>query len=379
MIRNALRLGRIFNIEIGLDYSWFVVFALVTWTLSAFYFPDLYRFWPRLYPSLGGGIYWLVGLVTSLLFFASVLAHELGHSVVAIRTGLPVQSITLFIFGGVARIGREPARPLQEFWIALAGPAVSVLLGLLFGALAIGLPNPRLPLAALAEWLSYTNFALALFNMIPGFPLDGGRVLRALLWGLSGNLVRATRVASWIGTAVAYLFILGGIALAFLVSLNGIWLAFVGWFLQNAASLSYQQVALREMLSLHRARELLQSDLPQIPRDLTLDRLIYEHILKTGRRCFPVVDEGRLLGIVTLHHVKETPQSAWATTSVGTVMMPVEQIIKVSPDETLARVLEQMTAEGVNQVLVVQDGKLLGLVSREQLLHFIQTKTELGI
>lgn len=378
MIHKALRLGKILDIEIGLDYSWFIVFALVTWTLSAYYFPDLYPFWRRMF-SLGGGIYWLVGLVTSLLYFASVLAHELGHSVVAIRTGLPVQSITLFVFGGIARILREPTRPLQEFWIAIAGPAVSITLGLLFGALALNLPNPKLPLAALAEWLSYTNFLLAIFNLIPGFPLDGGRVLRAILWGLRGDFLHATKVASRLGQGVAYLFIVGGIVLAFTLSLNGIWLAFVGWFLHNAASLSYQQVALRGMLSAHIAREVLQSDLPQIPRDLTLDRLIHEYILRTGRRCFPVVDGGNLLGIVTLHQVKEAPRGAWTTTRVEAVMTPLERTVKVGPDETLAAVLEKMTTNRVDQVLVVQNGRLLGLISQEQLLSFIQTLSELGM
>ena len=379
--RNALRLGKIFNIEIGLDYSWFIVFALVTWTLSANYFPEFYSAWPRFYPSLGKGIYWLVGLVTSLLFFASVLAHELGHSVVAIRTGLPVQSITLFIFGGVARIVREPSRPRQEFFIAIAGPAVSAALGLLFWALSTNWPNPRSPLAALAEWLSYTNFALALFNLIPGFPLDGGRVLRAILWSIGGDLVRATRIASWIGRGVAYLFILGGLLLIVLDGdlLNGIWLAFIGWFLDNAASMSYQQLALRERLSNRVAREVLENDLPQVPRDLTLDRFIQEYILKTGRRSFPVMDDVRPLGIVTLHNVKTIPKDCWASTTVEAVMTPLERTIKVNPDDTLARVLEQMTVSGVNHVLVVQDGNLLGLVSREQVLSFIQTRSELGI
>jgi len=379
--RPALRLGKILHIEIGLDYSWFIVFALVTWTLSAVYFPQEYRSWPRLYPSWGQGIYWLVGLSTSLLFFASVLAHELGHSVVALRTGLPVQSITLFLFGGVARIVREPARPSQEFFIAIAGPAVSAALGVLFWALSASLPRPRAPLAALADWLSYTNFALAIFNLIPGFPLDGGRVLRAILWSFGGDLVRATRIASWIGRGVAYAFILGGLLLALFEGdwLGGLWLAFIGWFLGNAASMSYQQLAIREMLSSHVTRELLSSELLQIRRDLTLDRLIHEYVLTTGRRSFPVIDEGRLLGIATLHRVKEIPQEVWATTTVEAIMTPLEHAMRVSPDDSLAKVLEQMTIDGVNQVLVVQNGKLLGVISREQLLNFVQTRAELGI
>lgn len=381
MTRNALRLGRVWGIEIGLDYSWFIVFALVTWALSVQYFPEMYPPWPRFYPLLGEGMYWLVGIVTSLLFFASVLAHELGHSVIAIRTGLPVQSITLFIFGGVARIVREPSRPRQEFLIAIAGPAVSAVLGLLFWVLSASLSDPRTPLAALAEWLSLTNFALAVFNLMPGFPLDGGRVLRAILWSIHGDLLRATRIASWIGRGVAYLFIGGGVLLIFWTGdlWSGLWLALIGWFLDNAASMSYQQLVLREMLNSHVAREMLQSDLPQVPRSLTLDRFIHGYVFKTGQRSFPVIADGHALGIVTLHDAKKVSQQAWATTTVEAVMTPLERATTVHPDETLATVLEQMNLHGVNQALVTQEGKLLGLISREQLSHFVQLRTELGI
>jgi len=375
MIRNALRLGKILGIEIGLDYSWFIVFVLVTWTLSAHYFPDSYPFWAE-------STYWLVGLATSLLFFASVVAHELGHSVVAIRTGLPVQSITLFVFGGVARIVREPTRPLQELWIALAGPAVSITLGVLFGALALSLPNPRAPLAALTEWLSYINFVLAIFNLIPGFPLDGGRVLRAILWGTLGDLVRATRIASRVGQGVAYLFIAAGALILLKGSeywLNGIWLAFIGWFLHNAASMSYKQLLLQRMLSGHVAKELLrlQGDLPKVPPALTLDRLVSEYFLTTGRSSFPVTEGERLLGLITLRNIKRVPKHDWPFTRVEAVMTPLIEAIWVGPEESLSLVLERMSANGVNQVLVIQDGRLLGLLSREQLMDFIRTRAEL--
>lgn len=377
MIRNALRLGKILGIEIGLDYSWFIVFALVTWTLSAHYFPDSYPFWEQ-------STYWLVGLATSLLFFASVVAHELGHSVVAIRTGLPVQSITLFVFGGVARIVREPTRPVQELWIALAGPAVSVTLGLLFGVLAFSLPDPGAPLAALAEWLSYINFVLAIFNLIPGFPLDGGRVLRAILWGTLGDLVRATHIASRVGQGVAYLFIAAGVFIFLRGAeywLNGIWLAFIGWFLHNAASMSYKQLLFQRMLGGHMARELLrmQGDAPRVSPALTLDRLVNEYAFTTGRRSFPVVEGDRPLGLVTLRQIKHIPREDWPLTRVEAVMTPLVEAVWVGPEESLSLVLERMSSNGVNQVLVVQEGKLLGLISRDQLLEFIRTRAELGI
>jgi Zn-dependent protease len=374
MIRNALRLGKIFGIEIGIDLSWFAIFALVTWTLSSFVFPELYPHW-------SSTTYWAVGLATSLLFFGSVLAHELGHSLVAIRSGLPVHSITLFIFGGVAQISREPSRPAQEFFIAIAGPIVSIALGLLFGALALPL-NPNAPLAALAHWLSQVNFVLALFNLLPGFPMDGGRVLRAILWSISGDLLKATRIASWVGRGLAYLIMLTGVASAFLLGewLSGLWLVLIGLFLENAASSSYQGLALRETLRGHTARELLRQEPIGVLPELTLDRLVHEYVIQTGRRCFPVVDAyGALLGIITLHHVKGVPQERWPVTRVIDVMTPVDQTVKVRPDEPLDRLMEQMSVDGVNQVLVVENGALLGLVSRDQLLEFIKTRAELGV
>ncbi len=376
MIRNALRLGRIGGIEVGLDWSWFLVFALVTWTLSAYVFPLENPHWPQ-------GAYWVVGLLTSLLFFASVLLHELGHSFVALKTGLPVQGITLFLFGGVAQIAREPTRPTQELGIALAGPAVSVGLGALFGLVAWGAPSGS-PLEALAGWLSRINVVLALFNLLPGFPMDGGRVLRAALWGATGDRLKATRIASWAGRGIAYLIILAGVLLAFWLGdwLGGLWFVLIGLFLENAAAASYQQLALREALRRHRAGELLRpaDELIAVPPGLTLEELVHDYILRTGRRGFPVVDAyGRLLGIVTLHHVKEAPREAWASVTVAEAMTPVERAVRVSPDTPLDALLEKMSVDGVNQVLVVEDGRLLGLVSRDQLIEFVRTRAELGL
>lgn len=371
-MRNTLRLGSIYGIEIGLDYSWFIVFALVTWSLAAHVFPDNYR-WPAL-------TYWTTGIITSLLFFASVLAHELGHSVIAIRKGVPVKAITLFIFGGMAQITKEPQRPRDEFFIAIAGPAVSVTLGLLFRALHAAVPNPDQPLAALAFWLGWINFSLAFFNLVPGFPLDGGRVLRAIVWGLTGNFQRATQIASIGGRVVAYGFIALGIWIFFSGNwVNGLWLAFIGWFLENAAVSSYRQVALREQLMGVKAREIMMTDCPHVPRNLTLHTLVYDYILKGTRRCFPVVEDGRVFGIITLHHVKTVPQEQWATTTVGQAMTPFEQTKKVRPDQDLFEILEFMTAEDINQVPVVEDGKLVGMISRDRVLAFLTTRAELGI
>jgi Zn-dependent protease len=259
-MKNALRLGTIFGIEIGLDYSWFIVFALVTWSMASYYLMD-YR-WPA--PTA-----WTVGAITSLLLFASVLAHELGHSLVAIRKGIPVKSITLFIFGGVSQITEEPARPRDEFLISIAGLAVSGVLGLLFLLLAHAMPDPRQPAAVQAAWLGRINLLLAAFNLIPGFPLDGGRIFRSILWGVTGSFHRATQIAVAAGRVVAYGFIFLGLWMFFGGDwVNGLWLAFIGWILNGAAVGTYQQLLLREQLAGVTARDVMMTDCPRVSQEM---------------------------------------------------------------------------------------------------------------
>jgi len=373
VVRNALRLGRVFGIAIGLDWSWFIVFFLITWSLAAHYFPMNYPDWSR-------GLYWLVGLLTSLLFFGSVLAHELSHSLVARATGTPVKSITLFIFGGVAQIAREPQRPRDEFWMALAGPAMSLALAFLFGLIWLGARDVSQPVAALAFWLGWINLLLAGFNLIPGFPLDGGRVLRSILWGITGDLRRATRVATTTGRMIAYIFIFWGILMIFRgYWINGLWIAFIGWFLENAAANSYRQVALRDQLAGHTAEEVMMVDCPRVPPDLTLEELVHDHVLRTGRHCFPVVDGERISGFITLDAIKRVPRERWATTTVDQAKSSFVQVEAVSPETELFAVLELLAAEGVAQLPVLEGGEFLGMISRENVLAFIKARGELGI
>jgi len=370
-MRNSLRLGKIFGIEIRLDYSWFIIFVLVTLSLTQHY-ANTYIGWQST----------VLGLVTSLLFFASVLAHEMAHSLVATRSGVPVRSITLFIFGGVAQIASEPKRSRDEFTIALAGPAMSILIAILFGVirLIIGWGSKH-PIAALTAWLSAINFVLAVFNLIPGFPLDGGRVLRSIIWGITKDFRKSTWIASIIGRGVAYIFILWGIGTIFLRGdwIGGIWIALIGWFLENAAANSYRRLALMDMLKEHTAREVMTIDCPNVSRNLTLDELVQHYILYTSRRCFPVVDEGQLFGLVTIHHVKEVPKGRRTITTVDNVMTPLEQLKTIKPDDNLSDVLNKMTTEDVNQMPVIEDGQMVGMVARDSLLAFINTRKELGM
>ena len=370
---NSFQIGRIFGISIRIDYTWFVVFALVAGSLGVRYFPSAYSGWSSV-------TYWLMGVITALIFFCSVLAHELSHSLVSKARGVPVQSITLFIFGGIARISDEPKSPGSEFWMALAGPATSAGIGIVFGTLYLAIGRGKTPLAALAAWLFYINLLVAGFNLIPGFPLDGGRVLRSIIWRITGNLRKATRIASNVGRGVAYLFILWGIWTALSGNLlGGIWMAFIGWFLVNAASSSYRQLTMREMLQGVKVSQVMMSDCPRLPKGLTIRELVDGYILRTTSRCFPVVDSGSVLGIITLNSVKEIPRDQWETMKVEEAMTPFDKLRTVRTDDDLYTVMRQMTEDGVNQLPVVEDGQLMGIVARDNLVGFINARSELGV
>jgi Zn-dependent protease len=368
----SIRLGRILGIPLGLNYSWFLVFILVTFFI-AHHFSMEYSHWP---PQLR----WALAIVTSLLFFASVLAHELAHSVVAVRRGIPVKGITLFVFGGVAQLSREAHKPSAELAMAVVGPIASLFLGGFFWGLAIVLNPYSEHLAAVAAILGPINIALGLFNLVPGFPLDGGRVFRALLWGATGNYHLSTRVAAFTGQGIAFLLIASGIIIAIRGDLvQGIWLAFIGWFLETAASASYRQLRLMEALRGFTARDLMGGDYPTAPANITLTQLVDSYILPTGRRLFVISRADQALGIVTLKAVKEVPRERWPVTTVDTVMVPLERAIAVSPEEDAHRVLEIMDESDVNQLLVIEGNRLIGLIGRDSIIRFIRTRAELGI
>jgi len=373
MLRGGIPLGKIFGISIRLNYTWFIVFALVTWSLSTDYFP-------LAFPDWNWSTSLIAGIVTSLLFFGSVLAHELMHSIVAQRLGIPVRSITLFILGGVSEITEEPKRPIDELRIALAGPLTSLVLAGLFYVVLLW-ADPRYDFAsAITFWLCWINISLAVFNLIPGFPLDGGRVLRSILWWRNQDLRRATRTASNIGRGLGYLFIFGGVFFIFQgLWLNGLILALIGWFLENTAAGSYQQVALMDMLNGHTAQEVMTRDCPSISPELTIDTLVNEHVLTMGRRCFPVTVDSRVLGVVTLRDIRELPRSQWTTKKVSEIMTPYRNLKSVSPDEDLITVLKVLTEADINQVLVLNNGNIDGIISRDNLLSFIKLRGELGV
>lgn len=372
MNRHTIPLGRIFGIPIGLDYSWFLIFALLTWTLAVSYFPAQFKGWPA-------AQYWAVGAVTAIMLFVSVLLHELGHSVVAMAYKIPVRRITLFIFGGVAQIAAEPPSAAAEFWIAIAGPIVSFALAGLFAALQPAVAGIA-PALALAQYLALINGTLGLFNLIPGFPLDGGRVLRAIIWGIGHNMQRATLVAATIGRGIAYLFIFAGVWQMFTGNFgNGLWIAFIGWFLENAAVGQVQQQMLHERLAGHTVSQAMNRSYTAIPPDVTIQQLVDHHILDRGLRSFVVEQQGVVTGLLTLHHLKKIPRSDWPTTTVAQAMIPATQMKTTQPEAELWAALEAMDRNGVNQLPVMTNNHVVGMLSREDVVSFLRALAELGI
>jgi Zn-dependent protease len=359
------------GIPIGLDYSWFIVFALLTWSLASSYYPAEFKNWPPL-------LYWFMGAVTAIMLFVSVLLHELGHSAIAQRYKIPVRSITLFIFGGVAHIGAEPPSATAEFRIAIAGPIVSLVLAGCFYAvrpLVAGIE----PLLGLAKYLAYINIALVLFNLIPGYPLDGGRVFRAIVWAVTKNMRRATLIAANVGRGFGFLFIFVGIWQMSTGNFSGgLWIAFIGWFIDHAAAGRVHQVMFQNLLSGHTVSQAMSNHCAAVPEELTLQQLVDDHILGSAQRCFLVNRGENPVGMMTLHRIKEVPRPDWPTTRAAQVMLPLEQLKRTSPDTELWAALQQMDRDGVNQLPVTQNGDVLGMLSREDVITFLRTLQELG-
>jgi Zn-dependent protease len=372
MNRHTISLGRILGIPIGLDYSWFLIFVLITWTMAVGYYPAEYKNWPVIQ-------YWLLGAATAIMLFVSVLLHELGHSVVAMRYKVPVKSITLFIFGGVSQISTEPPSAVAAFWISIAGPAVSFALAGVF-SLTQMLVAGVVPLMALLKYLVYINIALGLFNLIPGFPLDGGGVLRAIIWGASKNMRRATLIAANVGRFIAYLFIFFGVWQILGGNfINGMWIAFIGWFLESAARGQVQQLALHDILAGHKVSQAMNRQYTAIPADTTLLRLVDDHILASSRRSFVIKRGDVVVGLLTLHHFKEIARSDWPTTTAAQAMIPLKQVKRVRPDAELWTALEEMDRDGVNQLPVMVNGQIQGMLTREDVVSYLRTLRELSV
>ena len=359
----GFRLGSVLGFEIRLDASWFVIFFLVLWTLSAGVFPAAV-------PDRSTTVHVVMGVVGTLLFFASLLLHEVSHSVVARTKGIPMRGITLFLFGGLAHTSREPDTAGDELQIAGVGPLVSLLLGGLFlGLAALGRGWGWSPAVhEVSQYLGFINVALAVFNLLPGYPLDGGRVFRALTWKITGDLAKATRWATnggrWIGVGLIALGIVDAIAGALL---GGLWLVFIGFFLRGAAGLAARQFALEQALRGVHASQVMFSGTSVLESDMTLEDVARGPAMRTTRDAFPVRDEGHVVGRLMLVDLTETPREAWPSTTVREVMSSIDDRSVVRPETDMKEVLTKIRASEAGQVFVMENGTVLGSISARDL------------
>ena len=367
-----VRLGRVLGIEVGLHISWFIIAFLITLSLAN----QFYAF----NPNWDDTTIWATAIATGLLFFVTIILHELAHAVVAKARNLPVRSITLFALGGVAQIEKEADEPSTEFWMGIAGPIMSALIGFICLVLAYALgwsplEIPASPLLAMLMWLGYINISLAIFNLIPGFPLDGGRILRAIIWWVTGDGIRATRLATRVGQVVAFGFIILGIVRFFTgAGFGGLWMAFIGWFLLEAAGASRAQVETNERLRGVRAADLVERDCIIVSGHDSLQSFVNNYLLRTGTQCFLVRDDEGIEGIITPYDVIETDRSRWANTTVEQAMRPLDRLPTVSPDTPIVEAIEIMEREGVNEVPVARNGRTEGFITRGGLMRLLKLR-----
>ena len=383
---SGFRLGKFFGINVNIDWSWILIFALVTWSLAST-FKQIHPEW-TIVEQLA------LAVVAALLFFLSVLAHEIAHSLVANARGHPVHSITMFLFGGVSNIQKEPTTPWNEFIITIVGPLTSLILGGLFlllgtgGAILGNAPGPILmralarlgPLNTIFIWLGSVNILLGIFNLIPGFPLDGGRVLRSILWSITHDVVKATRWAALVGQFVAWLLIASGIAMIFGRTIpflgsgvvNGMWIVFMGWFLQNAASQSYRRALVQDMLEDVPVKRMMLTDVPAIPANMTAEALVNDHILGSDNREFIVSENEQPVGLVTVDDIRKLSPETRHNTPVREIMTPSKKLEVVAPESNVSEAFDRLQNQDIPELLVMHGNKIVGLLRRKDILRWLE-------
>jgi Zn-dependent protease/CBS domain-containing protein len=372
VVKGNFTLGKVFGIRLQIHYTWFVIFVLVTYSLILY--PS--EFFHPLHTRI------VLGILASILFFASIIAHELAHSIVAVRNQIPVQQITLFVFGGVSYITREVTRPKVEIAITIVGPLTSLAISGVFYGMHFLLWEGDQSLAAnLMYWLGTANLILALFNLIPGFPLDGGRILRALIWHKTQDYYGATRITTRIGQGIAYVFIATGIVVVcvFHLWLNGLWLIFIGWFLHDAARAGYYQLLLRRCLHGIRASQITEYDCSFITPDLSVMDLMQQYVLTQGQVCFFVSEGDQVKGMVTLEQIRKVPRQRWTATAVKDIMIPEKALRTVQVQQQVSDILQMMNEKGTEYIAVKEGEKFVGIISRDNLHRFVRIQAEFGV
>ena len=372
MFRTSLKLFKVFGIEIRLDLSWFIIFALFVYYFGFQYFPDIL-------PGASRGTLAIVTLVTVILFFSSALVHEISHSLVARRQGTQVKRIILFIFGGMAQIEKEPETAKGEFIMAIAGPVASFILAIIFGIIwffsrSIG------PVGEPARYLAIINIILGTFNLLPGYPLDGGRVLRSIVWKVTGNLRRATFIASTVGRIIGFLLIGTGIVFFFYGNfLNGVWLAFIGWFLQSSARAGYRQVLFRTVVEGVKVKDVMNEDIIEVDKDITLQRLVDDYFLKYRFGRFPVVEDiksRRLIGVISLNEVKGISRDKWSVVKAGDIVKPISEDEKVNMSIEVSDAIKKMGNNGLGHQVIMSGKRLSGIITKSDVMKFIKLKSK---
>ncbi len=373
MFRSSLKLFKVFGIEIRLDYSWFIIFALF-----AYYFG--FNYFPAVLPGANNGIIAIVTFITVILFFTSVLVHEMSHSLVAKSQGTPVGRITLFLFGGMAQIEKEPETPKNEFVMAIAGPAASFVLAILFGIIWL-LTRQYEIIREPVRYLTIINIILGIFNMLPGYPLDGGRVLRSIIWKVTDNIKKATLIASTAGRVIGFLIIAVGIFFLFTGNfLNGVWFAFIGWFLQSSAQMGYRQLVFETSIKGVKVGDVMNDDIVLVEKNMTLQELIDEYFMRYRFGRFPVVEDlrsERLIGIISLHDIKSIERQKWPETRVGDIVKTIDENEKVDMSMEISEAIKRMGKIGLGHLVIMSGNKLKGIITKSDVMRFIKLQSEL--
>jgi len=370
---SSIKIGKIFGIEIGVHWSWVFIFLLITYSFAeGLLSTDVYEGW-------SAGQRWSIAIIVAVVFFISILLHELSHSIVAKARGMEVKGITLFVFGGVSNLGREAESAGEEFQIAIVGPATSLLIGALFAILWFALRPVSAEFAGIAAYLAFINAVIAAFNMLPGFPLDGGRVFRSIVWARNRNLLRATRTAARVGEGVAYLLMAGGAIQFFFNPIGGVWMFLIGMFLRGASASSYEQMVLETALHDLSAGDVARTDYVTISPEMTVDHLVSELMLTGRGRAYPIMAGQELLGLITLTDVQRLEREKWPETSVYRAMTPVDKLHTASVKDPAVQIVQTMSQHDVNQIPVLDGRLLVGMVSRGDILRLIQVRREVAI